>query len=221
MDANYPTKLVIGLGTGRCGTLSLATLLNAQPRCTVSHELHPTLAWHDPPAVAHAKLDQLLDRPGVTVTGDIASYYLPFVDHLRELCRSRQLDTRFICLKRPRDQVIASFERKVSAGGRWRNHWMQHDGRHWSLDPKWDRCFPKFDADNRAQAIGLYWDHYYHRAEQLVGPDFRIFETPRLNSREGVAEMLTFAGLETHRVEIGIHLNRGPKDGAGHRGRLT
>ena len=37
--------LVFGIGTGRCGTTSLAKLLNSQENAFVGHELSPILPW--------------------------------------------------------------------------------------------------------------------------------------------------------------------------------
>lgn len=53
------TQIVFGLGTGRCGTKSLARLLNHQKRAQVFHEIHgPNLAWQ--------QSEKLIDKiPGV------------------------------------------------------------------------------------------------------------------------------------------------------------
>ena len=50
-------RLVIGLGTGRCGTVSLSRLLNAQPDAQVRHELRPYLPWAVDEALLARKLD--------------------------------------------------------------------------------------------------------------------------------------------------------------------
>ena len=46
--------VVIGIGSGRCGTLSLANLLNKQPHTRVTHEVRECrgLEWDDGPSVA-------------------------------------------------------------------------------------------------------------------------------------------------------------------------
>ena len=38
-------RVLLGIGTGRCGTLSLADLLSHQPGTRVTHECRPTLPW--------------------------------------------------------------------------------------------------------------------------------------------------------------------------------
>jgi len=38
-------KLIIGLGTGRCGTMSLSKLLSMQENTIVSHETGTPLPW--------------------------------------------------------------------------------------------------------------------------------------------------------------------------------
>ena len=38
-------RIILGTGTGRCGSFSLARLLNQQPGVQVSHEDPPLLPW--------------------------------------------------------------------------------------------------------------------------------------------------------------------------------
>ena len=40
------SRIVLGIGTGRCATASLATLLNEQEDSSVSHEVRPLLPWN-------------------------------------------------------------------------------------------------------------------------------------------------------------------------------
>ena len=67
------------------------------------------------------------------------------------------------------------------------NFWIDHDGSEWLPDPVWDKCFPKFAARDKRDAIGQYWDMYLAEAERLKAflPEvFRIVETNRLNDRD-------------------------------------
>src|SRR5487761_2166908 len=189
--------IVIGLGTGRSGTASLAKLLNAQQDALCFHEMNPSavrftgtprpfinaidefqaiLGGGDPTmltvdlsrAVAARAYDELCQMRSVRLIGDIAFYYLSYV----ELIARRNQNVRFICLRRDREQTIESCLRK-SAIGRWRskriadrlsslitrapyyeshNFWIEHDGSEWELDPVWDKCFPKFQAGSKREA---------------------------------------------------------------------
>lgn len=42
-------RIVLGMGSGRCGTLTLAQVLSRQPGVAVSHEDPPLLPWQPRP----------------------------------------------------------------------------------------------------------------------------------------------------------------------------
>src|SRR4051812_7439769 len=137
--------IVIGLGTGRSGTASLAKLLNAQKDSICFHEMKPSavrfsgtprpfintieefqaiIDGGDPSmltvdlsrAVSARTYDELCRMPCVRMIGDIALYYLTYV----ELIASHNPNVRFICLRREREQTIRSWLRK-SEIERWRS----------------------------------------------------------------------------------------------------
>lgn len=97
-------KLVFGLGTGRCGTRSLTKLLNEQPDITAVHEGNFPL-WKPNNDRALAWLKKLLKESLTPITGDIAYYWLSYIGPILEIYP----DTKFICLERPKKEVIASY----------------------------------------------------------------------------------------------------------------
>ncbi|MFN3233295.1 MAG: sulfotransferase [Alphaproteobacteria bacterium] len=242
--------IILGLGTGRSGTASLAKLLNAQADALCFHEMNPTVvrfagtprpilntinefqAILDGGApsdltvdlgrgVAARAYDQLCGMKTVRLIGDIAFYYLTYVETIAEA----NPNVRFLCLKRDRDETVASWLRKTSIE-RWpskrladrlatiitrepyyeaTNPWMEHDGSEWAIDPIWDKCFPKFPGPTREKAAGQYWDFYYEEAEALLARlpgRFRIIETETLNDQAIQRELLAFCGVA---VEDQIH----------------
>ncbi len=208
--------VVFVLGTGRCGTKSLASVLSIQHDTAFSHELAPVLPWEPAcgPEVVSNRLHELHQRDG-RVVGDAGFYYLPYVP---EIARQAP-DTRFVCLKRNRSQVVESYMHHT----RGRNHWMPHDGSYWRKDPLYDPCYPKYALPppppglpvwhRKAQAIGLYWDDYYAVAENFACEyaHFTLLETDALNDSHGVGEILVAAGIpEDSRVVVShTHVNRG------------
>lgn len=235
--------IIIGLGTGRSGTASLAHLLNSQRDALCFHEMNPSsMRWSGTPhpvlsavrdmeavldggdparltvdlsrKVAADAYDQLRTMPRVSLIGDIALYYLTYV----ETIASASDRVRFVCLKRDREATVESWLKKSSLGY-WRskafamklaslitrepytptrNFWMDHDGTRWQPDPVWDKVFPKMSGPTRRAAIGQYWDMYYGEAERLAAllPDvFRIVETEQLEDPAFQADLLTFCGV--------------------------
>lgn len=191
------TGIVFGLGSGRCGTSSLAALLNGQPEVACFHELNPSsMAWSGAEATIGSlmrdleailageervvtadlvspnrlkPLARLQNLSRVHAVGDVGSYYLPYV----EMMVRNWPGLRFPCLQRDRDQVIASFAAKLaqSSPRATRNHWASRADARWRRDPIWDRCFPTFDGmqdESLERHIGRYYDLYNEMAESLA-----------------------------------------------------
>src|SRR2546423_307998 len=131
-------RILLGIGSGRCGTRSLANLLNRQPGTQVTHEEPPRLPWRIPHdrAMTH-RLAQI--EP---IVGDVASYFLPYVQQAIEYSPG----IRIVCLKRPREEVIDSFCRWLDKVHPLpTNHWAARPALGWHHEPIWTRIFPQYD----------------------------------------------------------------------------
>lgn len=199
-------RLVLGIGTGRCGTNSLAHVLDVQPSGRFTHELKPHLPWEATPESFTAKMTRVLRRPEEFV-GDVAFYYLPYVEALLQTWP----DARVICLRRAKEATVASYMKKT----RGRNHWMPCGRQSMGRDRAWDQCYPKYEATSKAEAVALYWEEYCRRVSVLCEryPDsVRVWETgAALNTEEGLCEVLSFAGFPPgeHRLVLNVRRNRG------------
>ena len=249
--------IIIGLGTGRSGTASLADLLNAQSDAVFFHEMNPSCVRHSgtPRPILNGihefqtildgglpsdltvdlargpsarTYDRLCRMTRVRLIGDVAHYYLSYV----EAIAAASANVRFVCLERDCDDVIRSFAKKTEIG-RWRskriadrlssmitrspyyratNHWMEHDGTHWAVDPVWDKCFPKFPGPTREEAIGQYWTYYTQATRRLADqfPQiFRIVRTETLNDPDAQSSLLSFCGIEpSQQVAKDVHIHK-------------
>jgi hypothetical protein len=165
----------------------------------------------------------------LNLIGDIAYYYLSYVDDLIGAVP----ECVFICIKRDKSQTVNSWLKKSSIK-RWPslwladrlksaltrtpfyteyNYWQEHDGSRWKKDPVWDSCFPKFQASSKEEAIGMYWDFYYLEAErlQMKYPDqFRVFDVQDLSHSEGQRRILSFIGISEIRMVCGeeVHVHK-------------
>jgi len=257
-EASDSGRLVIGLGTGRSGTASLASLIDRQRGGLCFHEMNPAGAVFsgNPQSSVNTvtELRRILDggdrrclsidysRPAsvatygklqameqVSLLGDIAFYHLNYVPAMLDA----EPSCRFVCIRRDRQETVASWLNK-SAISRWRslwladrikalltrtpfhteyNYWQQHDGSRYRPDPVWDSCFPKFEAADKREAIGLYWDYYYleaDRLEKLYPENFRVFDIADLGTPDGQRSILRFIGLPADAMVCGeaVHLHR-------------
>jgi len=183
--------MIIGLGTGRCGTVSLCQVLR-NAGLNVAHELKPVMNWQT--GKGKDRLNYLNSKG---VQGDIAFWYLNFVEEMNESCD----DIRFVCLQRNVDEVVDSYMRKTNG----RNHWMHHDGSNWRLDFEWDQCYPKYDVQDKSEGIRLYWEEYQKRSSEYQDKmeNFKVFDTNCLNSKEGIQSIFDFLNLD---IEVSDHL---------------
>ena len=98
-------QLIIGYGTGRCGTSSLAHLLNLQPDCDIRHEAEGLHWW--PILTDYLKIrDELKERlKHNKVVGNIGYMWLQYVSRIVE----EFSDVNLIHIWRKEEEVVESF----------------------------------------------------------------------------------------------------------------
>jgi len=175
-----PKRYILGVGTGRSGTRSLARLLDAQRSVCASHERVPYLPWGASDAQVRRALDWLeaggeckgsLARP---VFADVGCMWINALDAARE--RFGEALT-VICIRRDKDQTVQS--------------WMRH---HSPLiqraESKAERQFPAWDDVEPEAAWARWWDWYH---DQI--PAREQVSIQRLNSNSGQGRILSMAGI--------------------------
>lgn len=205
-DLDRSRQLVIGCGTGRCGTVSLMKFLNSHAGITMYHEGaidgrgHHLLPWRGGEAQLHKWLTELEGYTGNTRWyGDIGPYFLPYLPEILKF----DPEARVICLERNKSEVIKSFLRKTAG----RNHWYKHGGIGWTEDPEWDPSFPHYAEPDKSRALGLYWDYYHSTAAEyraLFPDNFLFLPTLALNKTSGRLKILEFIGYDGPTVSGGI-----------------
>ena len=218
-------KLIIGLGTGRCGTMSLSKLLNLQEGADVTHEKFHVgarfseddeftyqLAYGFKPGKLEYTIKQLSGREA-PIVGDVAFYWVNYVGALLKYVPN----ARFICLKRDRDEVVESF-------------WMRKDGKPAGGPDLHGMPLKVKGVELAGQYIRLRahrgppmkqlkagtaqkWETYYQESEgweKRFPGNFRIFPMEALNKRESVIEILDFLDIprKNQVVETGIWENK-------------
>lgn len=207
-----------------------------QPILNTVSEFNAILGGEDPSRLSMDLSRTLNSKPynvlksssNIKILADVALYYLQYVPEVVDV----HPGVRFVCLKRDRAETVRSWIKKTTIH-RWpskrvadrisslitrtpyyesRNHWMDHDGSRWLLDPVWDKCFPHFEVVSKEEAINLYWRWYYKKAQMLAKtyPDqFRIYPIEKLNSDSGQIEILAHCGIERNQMVLApAHDNR-------------
>jgi len=188
--------LIIGIGTGRCGSTSLVQILRAQSAdVAVTHERPPGLPWQqDAEDLAfHVDCFRTLLKAHRYV-GDVAHWWLRYLGSIFDTFPA----ARVVALQRDRQETIESFERLRGHGPESLNHWCEHDGSYWRRS-LWDDYYPSYALDDRAAAIGRYWDTYYQEVETWVRrrPEHvKLVPVTDLNDPVRLRALLAFLGFE-------------------------
>jgi hypothetical protein len=179
-------------------------------------------------AVAAKAYDRLRTMKRVRLIGDIAFYYLTYVERII----ARNPNVRFVWLLRDRDETIESWMQK-SGIERWRskriadrfaawitrepyhegyNYWMEHDGTVWRHDPVWDKCFPKLPGPTKREAIAQYYDQYIEQMNVLLQRHpqcIRMVRTETLNDSSVQESLLAWIGVSREEmVFTDAHIHR-------------
>ena len=130
--------IIIGLGTGRSGTVSLSKLIHKQPNSVCFHELNPScMSWEDSIgtvltmirefkeiieggkrnrltvdlSIPHrsSPLEKLNQLDNVEFIGEIGFYYLKYVEEILE----EFPDVKFPCFRRNKEATINSYYNKM------------------------------------------------------------------------------------------------------------
>lgn len=177
----------LALGTGRCGSTSLATILNNCQNTEVTHEVWRGARWDNPEDPELEKMVEHFNHvaeQGVLV-GDVQQCLWPHVKYLRE----RIPDLKIIILHRDRESTIGSFLgfQHVSfftPGGKaiHRNYGCPLN----KIAVDW---FPTFETEDREEAFGLWWDLCTKMAEEISEPVFQ-WNIQDLNNDEKLEKLM-------------------------------
>jgi len=203
-------RLIIGLGSGRTASMSLAYLFNEQPYCVGTHE-----SFHMPWDVDLEQLDrgmEFLDQQPAPLIVDVGCYWLNYVP----LIKRRSPETKFICIYRDKEEIVASFLRKTWGYNTFSRQGSPHIGqeneRHNKRIYIW---FPHYDAPKK-EAVRKYVDTYYALADTMVDDSFRMFHIYDLNTIDGIKSILDFAGIPEEQQVIKVfHENKNRLPGGG------
>ena len=119
-------SIILGIGTGRCGTASLAKVLNQQTDAVCSFDEPPLLPWKhtDGARIIRERFARFRLHGKARRLGDCGSFYLPYLED----AIAAEPDIRVVCLRRPREEVVGSF-------CQWLDQTMPLPTNHWARQP--------------------------------------------------------------------------------------
>ena len=194
-------QLIISIGTGRCGSVSLSKFLSAQEHVSVlhegrldSHKIRKLIKWKNDEDNLFEWIEFLLSLDENKFVGDTGMYYLPYIEQIID----QYPEVKIIVMQRDKEEVVKSYIKKTTG----RNHWFDHDGKEWDKDDKWDPCFPKYNISNKEKALEKYWEDYKIQTDNLIlkFPDkIKKWTIQSLNTLNGKNEILNFLNYNLDR----------------------
>ena len=194
-------QLIISIGTGRCGSVSLSKFLSAQDKVSVLHEgrldsqkIRKLIKWENDEGNLFEWLEFLLSLDGHKFVGDTGMYYLQYIEQIID----KYPEVKIIVMERNKEEVVKSYIKKTTG----RNHWFDHDGKEWEKDDKWDPCFPKYDVSSKEEALENYWEDYKNQTDNLIlkfPEKIKKWTIQALNTTSGKNEILNFLNYNLDR----------------------
>lgn len=145
----------VGIGPGRCGTLSLSVIVNSCVNCEAFHEKYLT-SWrmnNDD----KASLDRMCGQFSSSdyVIGDVSLTHLNKIDWLRD--RIPQL--KVVCLHRPKEEVAKSWDRWCFGRALPNKNFCETD-----KDIEWHY---RYSPNNNVDALDV-WREWWDCAENIM-----------------------------------------------------
>ena len=194
-------KLIISIGTGRCGSVSLSKFLSSQKSTNFlhegrleSHDIRKLIKWENDDKSLFDWIDFLLKLDENRFIGDTGMYFLPYVEKII----NKFPEVRIIAMERKKSEVVNSYLKKTIG----RNHWLNHNGDVWEIDAKWDPCFPKYNIIDKQKALEKYWEEYKLETSKLIKKypkNVKKWTVESFNTTDGKNEILDFINYDLER----------------------
>jgi hypothetical protein len=194
--------VVLGIGTGRCGSTSLAVAFQEMDNALATHETPPMIFWQPQPeqVAFHLRRLEWLCRY-YRVVFDASHWWLEVMPAFLE----RFPGGKVVGLHREMESCVNSFLKIKGAEHGTVNHWAPPDDKRWAKSA-WDPSYPSFVAppqydDNpfmsKGTQIQWYVDSYNARLHELANryPEkFLLIHTNSLGEPQVSDELSAFVG---------------------------
>lgn len=211
-----PGRLVLGLGTGRCGSTTLAHLVGSIAGACATHENPPLIHWRPRRSqiAMHVRRFTRLRRY-FPVVFDSAHWWLNAAPGVAAACP----DAVFVGLLRDPVATVASFMHMKGEGPGSLNHWVRPGAGHWQRS-SWDAVYPDYplppinggaDGALKAGLIGRYVRDYHaalRKLERLKPGRILLLQTEALGAAATQERLYDFVNAG-HGMFGDVRLNAG------------
>jgi Sulfotransferase domain len=210
-----PGKIVIGIGSGRNGSTSLAGMLSTIEGSCCTHENPPLMCWTPHPEEIRFHLKRLQRLAGYfPVVVDVAHWWLNAIPNLLSWFPNALV----IGITRNPESCARSFFKIKGAGVGSCNHWVPYGNGIWSAE-RWDPTYPTYpvpdlaweDPDGAKLELVMRYVREYNAAVQAFAmrwpTKFMALKTEDLSDPTAQRVLYDFVGaagaISTVRLNVG------------------
>ncbi len=214
-----PGQLILGVGAGRCGSTTLARILQTVEGAVVTHEAPPYMHWPPLPEELGFHLRRFeAFRRYVPLIADCAHWWLNAIDQIFEAGP----DCKVIGLIRDLDACVRSW---MSVSPSDVNHFVTSHNHIWPPD-RWDPFYPHYELPAKAHqnptrakrdVIMRYVEDYNRRLKALaerVPGRVLLLRTEELDSAGTRSAIANFLQLPVAATQIRYNVGRDSDSGS-------
>lgn len=195
-------EIVLGIGTGRCGSTSLALSIREVEGAIATHETPPMIFWQPQAEQIEFHFQRLEFLAAYfSLVFDASHWWLNVIDPFLV----RFPEAKVVGLYRNMESCVNSFLKIKGIEAGSLNHWAPPDDPMWTRN-YWDPTYPSFEAPERFSSdpfrckgtqIQWYVDMYHERLQALSGahPDrVLLVSTDSLGEPQTGEQLSAFIG---------------------------
>ena len=208
--------IVIGLSSSRIESKKIFSFLKDDENIYVNYESDiEKFSWNNSENIILKRIETLekniykntsSNQKQFKVFGEVCFYVLPYL----EILINNFPYLKFICTTKSRqktyDDIMADITnennfllRLFLFRKKFKNHFINHDGKKWQKDYILDKCYPKFKLESLEQSIEQYIDLYYSNVksiEKKYPNNLKVFYSDELQSKYGKKKIFSFIGMK-------------------------
>lgn len=191
-------RFVIGITTGRCGSMSFAKFMNNQKNTTFTHEKMDVTMW--PLFGGYTRAMNHLKGYGGKFVGDISPGWASWAVYLLRY----HPDSKIVWLHRDKEEVVDSFIRQKESRPQWFTSFDGPDG--------YMGAYPVQELEYSRDAVRRCIDRTYWLCKSfrtLYPEHVYLIDMYSLNDHEQQYELLSWIGYRDRDMVLGMtHENR-------------
>tara|TARA_B000000475_G_C15936903_1_gene423067 strand:+ start:342 stop:971 length:630 start_codon:yes stop_codon:yes gene_type:complete len=208
--------IVLGLGVSRKETKKIHNFFNKINHFDLDFEKDvKNISWYNSENIIINRIQKLENKlynninsskNNFHVTGDVAFYYLPYL----ELLINNYPYIKFISTKKSKKHIFKDIKSDIRTNNslptrlflfkkKFKNHWIDHNGKKWEKDYINDKCYPNYDIDDLDKSIQMYIDNYIFQMKKIQKKyprNLKVIFSDELNSNFAKKKIFNFIGVK-------------------------